>query len=105
MLADFILKQYTLTVNNDGNGTTTPSGDIIVNYGAATSITAAISDPMRYFFNNWTVPIGTAQIGNLNSATTTATLTDGNATVQANFVKYGLYWTPYNSRRYIPCFF
>ena len=98
MLADFALKQYTLTVNDDGNGTTTPAGDIIVNHGAATSITAAITDPMRYIFDNWSLVSGTAQIGNSNSASTTVTLvTDGGATVQANFEKYGLYWTTYSS--------
>ncbi len=97
MLADFALKEYTLTVNDDGNGTTTPSGDITVSHGVARPIAATLTDPMKYVFSSWTVPIGTAAIGNASSTSTTATLTDGNATVQANFDKYGLYWTTWLS--------
>jgi len=95
--AHFNLLQYDLTVTNDGNGTTNPFGTQTVTHGDATPIAATVTDPMRYVFKEWTVPIGTAQIGNSSSAATTATLTSGDATVQANFDKYGLYWTLYSS--------
>jgi hypothetical protein len=94
-LADFALKTYTLTVQDDGNGSTVPSGGVTVSHGEAQSITATISDPARYVFGGWTEEVGTATIGNTSAQNTTATLETGDATVQANFDKINMYWTTY----------
>jgi len=81
--ANFSVIQYTLTINAVGNGTTTPSGAVTVSYGAQTTITAT---PTTGTFVNWTVISGTAAIAAPTSATTTVTLTSGDATIQANFM-------------------
>jgi hypothetical protein len=78
-----IVVDYSLTMSNDGHGTTTPSGTITVNSGVATSISASASS--GYQFQNWTVTAGTATIASATSASTTVTLSSGNATVRANF--------------------
>jgi hypothetical protein len=83
--ANFTTLTYSLTMTNDGNGTTTPSGTITVNHGAATSISATPSS--GWSFANWTVTSGTASIASPSSATTTVTLTSGNATIRANFTQ------------------
>jgi len=84
--ANFNLLQYQLNVTNDGNGTTTPSGDVTVDHGVPQSITA--TPATDYIFKNWNVESGTADIDNSSSASTTATLTNGPATIMANF-EYG----------------
>jgi hypothetical protein len=81
--ANFTVPTYSLTVSNDGHGTTTPSGTVTVNHGAATSISA--TPATGYQFLNWTVTSGTASIASPSSASTTVTLTSGNATIRANF--------------------
>lgn len=73
---------YTLTMANDGHGTTTPAGSVSVGSGVATSIAATPAS--GYVFANWTVTSGTATIANPSSASTTVTLSS-NATVRANF--------------------
>ena len=75
---------YLLTVGNDGNGTTTPSGTVNVQHGAATAISATPNT--GYVFGSWTVTAGTASIANATSPTTQVTLTSGNASVAAAFV-------------------
>jgi hypothetical protein len=77
------ISTYSLTMSNDGHGTTSPSGTVTVNSGAATTISATASS--GYQFLNWTVTSGAATIANSSSASTTVTLTSGNATIQANF--------------------
>ena len=74
---------FSLTMTNDGHGTTTPSDTVTVNSGAATSISA--TPAAGYQFLNWTVTSGTAAIASSSSASTRVTLTSGNATIQANF--------------------
>jgi len=81
--ATWTLNQYSLTMSNDGNGTTTPPGVVTVNHGAVTSISASAAT--GYKFVNWTTPSGTASIDNPSSAATTVVLTSGSATVKANF--------------------
>ena len=78
--------QYTLTVINDGNGTTTPSNTVTVNHGAITNISAY--SHAGYQFTNWTQTAGTGTVvfGDSNSANTTVVVTGGDATIQANFV-------------------
>ncbi len=60
---------YTLTVNNDGNGTTNPSGASARTKGAAVSISA--TENAGYHFVNWTGDI--AGVAGVNDATTTIT--------------------------------
>jgi hypothetical protein len=89
--ANFEISQYTLSVTNDGNGTTEPSGDIMVNHGVSTSITATPNTDC--LFINWTKMdgTGTVEFGDANSANTTVTVTGGNATIRANFaIQYTL---------------
>lgn len=74
---------YTLTMSNDGHGTTSPSSAVVVNSGVATSISATPAS--GYQFLNWTVTSGTATIANPSSASTTVTLNGSNATIRANF--------------------
>jgi hypothetical protein len=73
---------YSLTMANDGHGTTSPSGTVTVNSGAATPISATAAS--GYQFLNWTVTAGAAAFGSATSASTTVTLT-ANATIRANF--------------------
>jgi alpha-tubulin suppressor-like RCC1 family protein len=83
--AYIITPQYNLTFTNDGNGSTSPSGVRTVDSGANTNISAIPNT--GYCFVNWTQTggAGTAAFGDANLASTTVTLTGGNATIQANF--------------------
>ena len=77
---------FTLTVNNDGNGTTTPSGAVVRDQDASPySISAAGNT--GYQFVNWTVTAGSAAFGDANSAGTTVSAS-ADVTVQANFTPY-----------------
>jgi hypothetical protein len=73
---------YSLTMANDGHGTTSPSGVVTVNSGAATPIAATPAS--GYQFLNWTVTAGTATFASATSASTTVTLAS-NAAIRANF--------------------
>jgi hypothetical protein len=87
------VKQYTLTVLSGGNGITTPSGNITVDHGSATNISA--TPAVNHRFVNWTVASGTGVVfGDADSSNTTVALTAGDATIQANFVvaKYVGIW-------------
>jgi len=76
--------EYTLTLMNDGNGTTDPNGDVVVQHGTATNIHAIPGTGYR--FNEWTEVSGTGiSFGNVLSADTTVTLNSGNASIRANF--------------------
>ncbi|NLD91323.1 MAG: hypothetical protein GX639_01510, partial [Fibrobacter sp.] len=83
LFAQWIVKKYNLTIEAPVNGTTNPSGIVSVDSAAARSITATPST--GYKFKYWRVVSGTAQIANTASATTTITLTSGNATITAVF--------------------
>ena len=70
--------QYTLTINESGNGSTT--GDGTYDEGADVNISA---DPDNgWEFDNWTGDVGT--VGDVNSASTNITM-NGNYTITANF--------------------
>ncbi len=89
-----ITAQLTVIAGTGGTITAPSSSPVTVNYGAATTITAL---PITgYSFVNWTAPVGTATIANASSDTTTVTLTNGAATVQANF-KPICQWTAVNN--------
>jgi fibronectin type 3 domain-containing protein len=79
-----INNDFSLTVTNDGNGTTAPPS-CIVQKDVAINIAATASDEADYPFVNWMVS-GDATFANANSAITTVTL-KGNATVTAIFRK------------------
>jgi hypothetical protein len=81
--ANFTLRSYTLTMSNDGHGSTSPTGTVSVIHGATTEISATPAP--GYHFLNWTVTSGTATISNPTVSSTTVTLTSGNATIRANF--------------------
>jgi hypothetical protein len=92
--ANFALQQYTLTITAGSGGVISvpASSPVPANYGAATSITAAPN--AGWAFKNWTVVTGTGvTFGNANSASTTVTLTGGNAAISANFSNPGSSWT------------
>ena len=84
LYAKWTKKTYTVTVNNDGHGTTSPSGaqsSIAQVDGIAIGATANTN----YEFVNWTIESGT---GSFASAATTASNTfypTSAATIQANF--------------------
>ncbi len=84
--ANFSIKTYTLTLQTDGTAgaTTSPAGGVTVDHGAATNIEVT-NVPAGYNFTGWTVTSGTANIQDPALLATTVTLTDGDATVQANF--------------------
>ena len=80
--ANFALETYALTMTDNGFGSTSPS--TTVTYGVAHSITA--TPDTGYDFYSWSVPSGTASITDTGSASTTVTLINGAATIQANFI-------------------
>jgi hypothetical protein len=77
-----------LTLTNDGNGTTSPSGSAAVTSGVAKSISATPNTGYR--FGNWTVTSGSASIADPNSYSTTVTCTD-DAAIRANFSAGSIY--------------
>ena len=85
--ANFSSETYMLTITDDGNGSTDPSGSVEVVYGVPNTISAEPED--GYVFVNWSVESGTGVNfdgpNGPNDADTTVTLTDGDATIQANF--------------------
>lgn len=81
--AYFTIVQSQLTVDVSGVGSTSPSGTVTVNYGASTSITATPTN--NYTFITWEVTSGSATIRNLSALSTSVTLTEGNATIRADF--------------------
>ncbi len=85
--ANFVHTTRQLTLQTDGTAgaVITPSSPATVNDGASTPISVTV--PSGYTFAGWTVTVGPsyAAIANASLASTTVTLSGGNATVQANF--------------------
>ena len=79
--ANFALETYALTMTDNGFGST--SASTTVTYGVAHSITA--TPDTGYDFDSWSVTSGTASISDAGSDSTTVTLTNGAATLQAIF--------------------
>ncbi len=73
----------TITVNNNGYGTTSPSGAIIATKGSAIPISVT-SESTGYHFVNWTVMGGSAAFAEANSPTTTVAAS-ADAAIRANF--------------------
>ncbi len=83
--ATYALKQYSLILQTSGPGTVNPSGTITVGHGVETSITAT-PDSADSAFVGWTIESGSGvTIADPTLESTTITLTNGNATIQANF--------------------
>ncbi|HEX3046122.1 MAG TPA: hypothetical protein VHY08_15310 [Bacillota bacterium] len=84
--ANYAITQCTLTVTNDGNGKTTPQGEVTVMPG--TSQLIAATPDSGYQFVNWTQIGGAGKVvfRSANSENTTVTVTGGNAIIRANFV-------------------
>jgi len=74
---------FTLTVTDDGHGSTTPSTPFVVDQDDSPYNISATADT-GYSFNNWTVTAGTGTFGDANSASTTVAAS-ADVTVQANF--------------------
>ena len=85
-IVDYSLTPYTLTVNSSTGGSTDPSGSLTVYHGIAQDISATANS--EYNFVNWTKTAGSGNVsfGDANALSTTVTITDGDATIQANFV-------------------
>jgi PKD repeat protein len=84
--ANFTLNNYTLTVTNDGNGTTLPTGTKTVAHGAHEPIQAFPNT--NYGFKEWQVTQGSdVSFGNITSSNTWVMLSGGNATIKANFAR------------------
>lgn len=81
--ARFSEKKYTVTVKNDGHGTTTPSG-AQSNVGQVTGLSIKATPAANYEFVNWTITSGSGSFGSETSASTTFKPTSA-ATIQANF--------------------
>jgi uncharacterized repeat protein (TIGR02543 family) len=84
LYAQWIVKKYTLTISAPVNGTVNQSGTISIDSGAVTTITATPASGFK--FKQWSVTSGTATIASPASVGTTIKLTQGNATIQAEFV-------------------
>ena len=76
--------KYVLTIQNNVNCTTVPSGAVMVNPGAATATTAKANVGHTWSLaNGWTVVSGTASIADPSQSATTVTLSAGDATILA----------------------
>ncbi len=84
LYAQWIVKKYTLTISAPVNGTVDLSGTMSVDSGAVTTLTATPASGFK--FKQWSVTSGAATIATPASASTTIKLTQGNATIQAEFV-------------------
>ena len=81
--ARFQENTYTVTVKNDGHGTTTPSG-AQSNVGQVTGLSIQATPAANYEFVNWTITSGSGSFGSTTNASTTFKPTSA-ATIQANF--------------------
>lgn len=83
VLKSVALPEYILTLMDDGNGSTDPSGSITVDQGLAVDISAIPDTGCR--FSEWSEVSGSASFNNSLSADTTVTLNSGDATIRAEF--------------------
>ncbi len=73
-----------LTVLNNGNGTTVPSGATVVRKNSFQNISAIPNSDAGYHFSSWTVSSGTGTFDDANASSTVFTAS-GNAAIIANF--------------------
>ncbi len=78
----------TLEVTKIGDGSVTPSSTVTVGDGMARNIEAVANDAAGYTFAGWSKTGGTGSVifGSAASASTTVTLTGGDANIQATFL-------------------
>ena len=77
--------EFTLTFNNDGNGTTIPAGaEIVDKHDSPYSISATAN--ANYHFSNWSVLSGPAVFADATAASTSVTASE-NVTARANFAR------------------
>jgi M6 family metalloprotease-like protein len=83
--ANFAIKTYQLSVTAGTGGTITApaTSPVTVDHGATTTITALPKSDSS--FVKWTVTSGTPSFADSTAASTTVTLSSGNAAVKANF--------------------
>ena len=82
--ANFSLAQYSLTILNDGNGTTTPSGTQILNAGETIFVT--VNPNSGYKFRDWTINSGSVDIVPvINSPSDFVVSPNSDAVITANF--------------------
>lgn len=79
----FVEDAYTVTINNDGNGTTSPSG--VQNVGKVTGITISAEPNENFEFVNWTIIDGKGTFGSEQTVANNQFYPTDNATIQANF--------------------
>lgn len=80
--ANFLINQYTVTIEANGTGSTTPSGDTTVNYGSDIPVVAIPST--GYHFEAWVASTGLS-IDDTTQASATVTNVASNGTVTAQF--------------------
>jgi len=86
VVARTVESDFSFTVNSGGNGTTSPSGQLVLGKNdLPLSISATPST--NYTFKNWTVTSGAATFANYASPSTTVGATAGPVVIQANFVR------------------
>ncbi len=91
--AHFALKEYTLTVTAGQNGSTNPTGAVVVIHGVPVPVVAL--PEVGYNFALWSVVTGNATIANPTAETTNVVLDNGDAEILATFVTDTNY-TPYS---------
>jgi hypothetical protein len=87
IIANFALKQYTLTITDNGHGTTSQTGDLTVQHGVNTGWITATPD-VNYDMSRWIVTDDSSgdtiySVANINM---NIALTDGDATATAEFI-------------------
>ncbi|MBI9104991.1 MAG: hypothetical protein JEY99_21425 [Spirochaetales bacterium] len=78
------LPLYTLTIGDDGNGSTLPDGDLVLALSREQDISASPS--YGYDFSEWAVISGSPEIIDSESAATTLTMGNGDTSIEARFV-------------------
>lgn len=79
----FVEDAYTVTINNDGNGTTSPSG--VQTVGKVTGIIISAEPNENFEFVNWTIVDGKGTFGSEQTVANNRFYPSDNATIQANF--------------------
>ena len=89
---DKVLAVYQLTIRDDGYGSTDPSGTMEVTHGIPVDITATPDEifAQENVFDRWNTTSGSGvAFANNRAASTTVTLTGGDATIEATFEQTG----------------
>jgi PKD repeat protein/alpha-tubulin suppressor-like RCC1 family protein len=82
-----IYREYTFTINSDGNGTVAPEGALKVRVGDTVKVRAAGNS--GYLFESWNVTAGSATILSVQAESTFVIAGASDATISAHFIKPG----------------